>query len=194
MDCSSSVGTAKTDHLAVDLAPTALSAWRSFRCPVWVVGSACASPAVNIRKNSESCAHPRRSRRTGLLNKAGHPAEKWRGRRQSRAWALTGAQTENLRGLVQRGGIHRKPMAILRKTQRVASGTRTAKPLTTGDLDSGVGRFGSSRGTLLRNVEWRICRRRILRAVNQAGEFEFASGYRAAGLPEDRERYVNPIL
>jgi predicted transcriptional regulator of viral defense system len=34
MDCSSSVGTAKTDHLAVDLAPTALSAWRSFRCPV----------------------------------------------------------------------------------------------------------------------------------------------------------------
>ncbi len=34
MDCSSSIGTAKTDHLAVDLAPTALSAWRSFRCPV----------------------------------------------------------------------------------------------------------------------------------------------------------------
>jgi hypothetical protein len=34
MDCSSSVGTAKTDHLAVDLAPTALSAWRSFRCLV----------------------------------------------------------------------------------------------------------------------------------------------------------------
>jgi hypothetical protein len=34
MDCSSSLGTAKTDHLAVDLAPTALSAWRSFRCPV----------------------------------------------------------------------------------------------------------------------------------------------------------------
>jgi len=32
--CSSSIGTAKTDHLAVDLAPTALSAWRSFRCPV----------------------------------------------------------------------------------------------------------------------------------------------------------------
>lgn len=34
MDCSSSGGTAKTDHLAVDSAPTALSAWRSFRCPV----------------------------------------------------------------------------------------------------------------------------------------------------------------
>ena len=32
--CSSSIGTAKTDHLAVDLAPTALSARRSFRCPV----------------------------------------------------------------------------------------------------------------------------------------------------------------
>jgi hypothetical protein len=30
--CSSSIGTAKTDRLAVDLAPTALSAWRSFRC------------------------------------------------------------------------------------------------------------------------------------------------------------------
>jgi len=35
-------------------------------------------------------------------------------------------------------------MAMLRKTQRVASGTRTANPLTTGDLDSVVGKFGSS--------------------------------------------------
>ena len=109
-----------------------------------IAGSACASPAVNIRKNSESCAHPRRSRRTGLLNKAGHPAEKRRGRPESRARGLTRAQTENLQGRLRRGGTHRKRMAMLRKTQRVASGRRTAKTLTTGDLHSVVGRFGSS--------------------------------------------------
>ena len=40
--------------------------------------------------------------------------------------------------------IHRKPMAMLRKTQRVAAGARRAKLLTTGDLNSVVGRFGSS--------------------------------------------------
>ncbi len=143
MDCSSSIGTAKTDHLAVDIHPQ--------RCPPggrfavrWDVGSACASPAVNIRRNSESCAHPRGSRRTGLLNKAGHPAEKWRGRPESRARALTGRQTENLRARMPKGAAHRKRMAMLRKTRRVAAGTRTAMPLTTGDLDSVVGRFGSS--------------------------------------------------
>jgi hypothetical protein len=129
---------------------TSLWIWHPQRCPLggrsavrWDVGSACASPAVNIRKNSESCAHPRRSRRTGLLNKAGHPAEKWRGRPQSRARVLTGAQTENLRGLVQRGGIHRKPVAMLRKTRRVSAGARRAMLLTPGDLNSVVGRFGS---------------------------------------------------
>jgi len=39
--CSSSIGTAKTDRLAVDLAPTALSAWRSFRC---TGAASCHSP------------------------------------------------------------------------------------------------------------------------------------------------------
>ncbi len=130
---------------------TSLWIWHPQRCPPggrsavrWVVGSACASPAVNIRKNSESCAHPRRSRRTGLLNKAGRHAEKWRGRPESRARGRTRAQTENLQGRLRRGGTHRKRMAMLRKTQRVASSRRTAKTLTTGDLDSVVGRFGSS--------------------------------------------------
>ena len=42
MDYSSSAGTAKTDHLAVDLTPTAWSAWRSFRCPVGLRDSLCA--------------------------------------------------------------------------------------------------------------------------------------------------------
>jgi hypothetical protein len=137
---------------------TSLWIWHPQRCPPggrsavrWDVGSACASPAVNIRKNSESCAHPRGSRRTRVLNKAGQPAEKRRGRLESRARALTGAQTENLPGLVQRGGIHRKPMAMLRKTRRLGAGTRTPMRLTTGDLDSVVGRFGSPRQTLLRN-------------------------------------------
>jgi hypothetical protein len=50
--------------------------------------------------------------------------------------------------------------------------------------------FGSPRDTLLRNVEWRICPRRVLRTVNHAGEFEFASGDRAGpqgqiGSPEN---------
>jgi hypothetical protein len=40
--CNSSIGTAKTDRLAVDLAPTALSAWRSFRCGV--TAASCHSP------------------------------------------------------------------------------------------------------------------------------------------------------
>ena len=129
---------------------TSLWIWHPQRCPPggrfavrWDVGSACASPTINIRRNSESCAHPRRSRRTGLLNKAGRPAEKRRGRLGSRARALTRAQTENFHARQQRGGIHRKPMAMLRKTQRVAAGARRAMLLTTGELDSVVGRFGS---------------------------------------------------
>jgi len=85
-----------------------------------------------------------RSRRTGLLNKAGRPAEKGRGRPERRVGGLTGAQTENLQGRIPRGATERKPMAMLRKTQRVASGARRAMLLTTGDLNSVVGRFGSS--------------------------------------------------
>ena len=123
-----------------------------------IAGSACASAAVNIRKNSESCAHPGRSRRTGLLNKAGRPAEKWRGRPESRARGAHRGQMENLRGLVQRGGTRRNPIAMLRKTQRVAASTRTAKPLTTGDLDSVVGRFGSPSATPIRTCVWRTRR------------------------------------
>jgi hypothetical protein len=130
---------------------TSLWIWHPQRCPPggrsavrWVVGLACASPAVNIRKNSESCAHPRGSRRTGPLNKAGCPAENGRGRQERRARGLTRAQTENLPGRLRRGGTHRKRMAMLRKTQRVAAIARTPKPLTTGDLDSVVGWFGSS--------------------------------------------------
>ena len=112
-----------------------------------IAGSACASPAVNIRGNSESCAHPGGPRRTGLLNKAGRPAEKWRGRPESRAWAPTGAQTENLRGPMPRGYIYRKCMAMLRKTRPVAAGARRAMLLTTGDLDSAEGRFASPHWT-----------------------------------------------
>ena len=141
---------------------TSLWIWHPQRCPPggrsavrWDVGSACASPAVNIRRNSESCAHPRGSRGTGLLNKARRHAEKRRGRQERRARRLTRAQTENLRGLARRGGIHRKPMAMLRKTQRATAGVGTPKPLTTGDLDSVVGRFGSPRGTQVRTCEWR---------------------------------------
>ena len=129
---------------------TSLWIWHPQRCPPggrsavrWDVGSACASPAVNIRKNSESCAHPRGSRPTGLLNKAGPPAEKRRGRPESRARALTQPQMENLQGWLPSGCSHRNSMAMLRKTQRAAAGTRRAMPLTTGDLDSVVGRFGS---------------------------------------------------
>ena len=147
---------------------TSLWIWHPQRCPPggrsavrWDVGSACASPAVNIRRNSESCAHPRGSRRTWVLNKAGQPVEKRRGRLESRARALTGAQTENLPGLVQRGGIHRKPMAMLRKTRPVAAGARRGMLLTTGDLNSVVGRFGSSGRTRTYNpsVNSRISRR-----------------------------------
>lgn len=132
---------------------TSLWIWHPQRCPPggrsavrWDVGWACASPTVNIRRNSGSCAHPPGSRRTGLLNKAAHPAEKRRGRPESRARALTGTQTENLQWSVPRGGTHRNTMAMLRKTRRVAAGTRGPMPLTTGDLDSVVGRFGSPRG------------------------------------------------
>ena len=129
---------------------TSLWTWHPQRCPPggrsavrWDVGSACASPAVNIRKNSESCTHPRGSRRTGLLNKAGHPPENGRGRQKSRARGLTEAQTENLQGRLRRGGTHRKRMSMLRKTQRAAAGTRRAMLLTTGHFNSVVGRFGS---------------------------------------------------
>src|SRR5450759_5989458 len=41
-----------------------------------------------------------RSRRNGLLNKAGRPAEKGRGRPERRVGGLTGAQTENLQGRI----------------------------------------------------------------------------------------------
>jgi len=100
--------------------------------------------AVNQRADSEMVDRFVRSRRMGLLNKAGCPAEKRRGRPESRTHGLAGAQTENLWGRLRRGGTHRKRMAMLRKTQRVASSRRPAKTLTTGDLDSVVGRFGSS--------------------------------------------------
>ena len=104
--------------------------------------------AVNQRADSEMVDRFVRSRRTGLLSKAGHPAEKRRGRQESLARGLTRAQTENLQGRLRRGGTHRKRMAILRKTQGAAAGRRTAKTLTTGDLDSVVGRFGSPSATL----------------------------------------------
>ena len=100
--------------------------------------------AVNQRADSEMVDRFVRSRRMGLLNKAGHPAEKWRGRPESRARALTQRQTENLQGRPRRGRTQRKRMAILRKTQCVASGRRRAKTLTTGDLHSVAGSFGSS--------------------------------------------------
>ena len=82
----------------------------------------------------------------GVQPQAGHPAEKRRGRQESRARGLTRAQTENLQGRLRRVGTHRKHMAMLRKTQRVASGRRRAKTLTTGDLHSVVGSFGSANG------------------------------------------------
>ena len=69
MDCRSSIGTAKT--------VTSLWIEHPQRSPLggssavwWVVGSAFASPTVNIREKSESCAHPCGSRETPLLNKA----------------------------------------------------------------------------------------------------------------------------
>jgi len=49
--------------------------------------------AVNQRADSEMVDRFVRSRRMGLLNKAGHPPEKRRGRHESRARGLTGAQT-----------------------------------------------------------------------------------------------------
>ena len=157
---------------------TSLWIWHPQRCPLgrrsavrWDVGSACASPAVNIRENSESCAHPGGSRRTGLLNKVGYPAEKWRGRPESRARARAGAQTENLPSLVQRGGTHRKPMAMLRKTRSRVAGVGTAMLLTTGDLNSVVGGFGSPSDTLKRNFVWRIWAEKLVADVNQPGEY-----------------------
>ena len=130
---------------------TSLWIWHPQRCPLggrsavrWDVGSASASPAMNIRENSESCAHPGGSRRMGLLNKVGCPAEKRRGRPGSRARALTRTQMENLQGRLRRGGTHRKRMAMLRKTQSRVAGLGTAMLLTTGDLNSVVGGFGSS--------------------------------------------------
>jgi DNA primase len=69
-------------------------------------------------------------------------------------------------------------------------GRNAGKPSTTGYNLLTCLEFGSPRGTLLRNVEWRICRRRVLRTVNHAGEFEFASGDRPGpqgqiGSPEN---------
>ena len=117
--------------------------------------------AVNQRADSEMVDRFVRSRRTGLLNKARCPAEKRRVRQESRARGLTGAQKENLQGRLRRGGTHRKRMAMLRKTQRAAAGRRTAKTLTTGDLHSVVGRFGSPSATLQETETWvrwrRVC-------------------------------------
>lgn len=59
MDCSSSVGTAKTDHLAVDLAPTALSAWRSFRCPVGRGIDVRVSPCKHTQEFRKLCTPTR---------------------------------------------------------------------------------------------------------------------------------------
>ena len=97
MDCSSSVGTAKTDHLAVDLAPTALSAWRSFRCLVGCGIGVRFSHDKHTLEFRKLCTPQRGSRRTWLLNKTGRPGEKRRGRQQSRSPARAWAQMENLR-------------------------------------------------------------------------------------------------
>jgi len=125
MDCSSSIGTAKTDHLAVDLAPTALSAWRSFRCPVGS-GIGVRFSAVNIRKNRKLCTHAGET--NGCLNRAGTLRRS--GESPKVAHGHHRALMENLRGGC-REAHSPQPMLVLRKTQR-PRGHTNPDALTTG--------------------------------------------------------------
>ena len=62
--------------------------------------------------------------------------------------------------------IVRKCMAELGILREEGVNVRRALALTTGDWTFGGKEFGSPRGTLIRNIEWRISVLRFLRDVN----------------------------
>lgn len=76
---------------------------------------------------------------------------------------------------MQRGGIHRKPMAMLRKTRHLGAGTRTPMLLTKGDLDSVVGRFGSPSETKNELANGESSARRILPLLTRGWSFVSAA-------------------